>query len=153
MVGNTILMKQASICPVSSQRYQELLEEAGLPKGVYTNLYLNTEDAEAILEDFRVKGFSVTGSEGAGAAIAGTAGKNLKRGVLELGGNGPFVVLDTQDVKSLAQQAVTYRITNSGQVCTSPKRFIVLEKYYDEFVAAAKEAIEAVKVGDYDDPP
>lgn len=152
MVGNAILMKQASICPVSSQRFQELLEEAGLPKGVYTNLYLNTEDVETVLEDFRVKGYSVTGSEGAGAAVAGIAGKNLKRGVLELGGNDPFVVLDTSDVTGLAKQAVTYRTTNAGQVCTSPKRFIVLEKYYDDFVAAAKEAIEAVKVGNYNDP-
>ncbi|MBM7052118.1 NAD-dependent succinate-semialdehyde dehydrogenase [Rothia sp. ZJ1223] len=152
MVGNSILMKQASICPVSSQKFQELLEEAGLPSGVYTNIYLNTEDAEQVLKDFRVKGFSVTGSEGAGAAIAGIAGKNLKRGVLELGGNDPFVVLDTDDVKALAQQAVTYRTTNAGQVCTSPKRFIVVEELYDEFVAAAKEAIEAVKVGDYNDP-
>lgn len=152
MVGNTILMKQASICPVSSQKFQELLEEAGLPRGVYTNIYMDSKDTEKVLEDFRVKGVSLTGSEGAGASIASIAGKNLKRQVMELGGNDPFVVLDTSDIKKIAQQAVTYRTTNSGQVCTSPKRMIVLEEYYDDFVAAAKEALENVTVGDYDDP-
>ncbi len=152
MVGNAILMKQASICPVSSQRFQTMLEEAGLPAGVYTNLYLNSEDAEKVIEDFRVKGISLTGSEAAGASVAGHAAKHLKRSVLELGGNDPFVVLDTSDVKALAQQAVTYRISNAGQVCTSPKRMIVLEEYYDDFVTAAREALENVTVGDYDDP-
>ncbi|MFJ3031818.1 NAD-dependent succinate-semialdehyde dehydrogenase [Rothia terrae] len=152
MVGNTILMKQASICPVSSQKFQELLEEAGLSRGVYTNIYMDSKDTEKILKDFRVKGVSLTGSEGAGASIASIAGENLKRQVLELGGNDPFVVLDTSDVKKLAQQAVTYRTTNAGQVCTSPKRIIVLEEYYDDFVAAAKEAVENVTVGNYDDP-
>lgn len=152
MVGNTILMKQASICPVSSQKFQDLLEEAGLPQGVYTNIYMNSKDTELVLEDFRVKGVSLTGSEDAGSAIASAAGKHLKRQVMELGGNDPFVVLDTSDIKKIAQQAVTYRTANAGQVCTSPKRMIVLEKYYDEFMAAAKEALEKVKVSDYNDP-
>jgi len=150
MVGNAILMKQAAICPVSSQRFQTMLEEAGLPVGAYQNLYLDTSDAEKIIEDFRVKGVSLTGSEAAGASVAGHAAKNLKRSVLELGGNDPFVVLDTSDVKALAKKAVTYRIANAGQVCTSPKRMIVLEDLYDDFVAGAKEALENVKVGPYD---
>ncbi|WP_129661304.1 NAD-dependent succinate-semialdehyde dehydrogenase [Rothia uropygialis] len=152
MVGNAILMKQAAICPKSSQTFQDLLEEAGLPKGVYTNIYLNSSDAEEVLKDFRVKGFSLTGSEEAGASVAKIAAKHLKRSVLELGGNDPFVVLDTDDVKGLAQKAVTLRTANAGQVCTSPKRFIVVEDYYDDFVAAAKEAVENVTVGAFDDP-
>ncbi len=152
MVGNAILMKQAAICPVSSQRFQTMLEEAGLPAGVYQNLYLNSSDAEKVIADFRVKGVSLTGSEGAGASVAGHAAKYLKRQVLELGGNDPFVVLDTSNVKALAKKAVTYRIANAGQVCTSPKRMIVLEDLYDEFVAGAKEALENVTVGTYDDP-
>ncbi|MEX3610972.1 NAD-dependent succinate-semialdehyde dehydrogenase [Rothia sp. LK2588] len=152
MVGNAIMMKQAAICPVSSQRFQTMLEEAGLPAGVYTNLYLNSDDAEKVIEDFRIKGVSLTGSEAAGASVAGHAAKNLKRSVLELGGNDPFVVLDTSDVKALAQKAVTYRLANSGQVCTSPKRIIVLEGLYDEFVDAAREAVENTKVGPYNDP-
>ncbi|MCT1367653.1 NAD-dependent succinate-semialdehyde dehydrogenase [uncultured Kocuria sp.] len=152
MVGNTILMKQAAICPKSSQTFQDMLDEAGLPEGVYTNIYLNSSDAEEVLKDFRVKGFSLTGSEDAGASVAAIAARYYKRSVLELGGNDPLVVLDTDDVPALAQKAVTLRISNAGQVCTSPKRFIVLEEIYDDFVAAAKQAVENVTVGAYDDP-
>lgn len=152
MVGNAIIMKQASICPESSQTFQEILEEAGLPKGVFTNVYLNSSDAEEVLKDFRVKGFSLTGSEAAGASVAGIAAKYLKRAVLELGGNDPAVVLDTDDVDALAKKLVTLRTTNAGQVCTSPKRFIVVEDLYDDFLAAAKRAVENVTVGDFDDP-
>ena len=70
MVGNAIMMKQASICPKSSQYFEDLLTEAGLPKGVYQNIYLDSSHAEEVLKDFRVKGFSRTGSEGAGASVA-----------------------------------------------------------------------------------
>ncbi|WP_120005874.1 NAD-dependent succinate-semialdehyde dehydrogenase [Nesterenkonia muleiensis] len=152
MVGNTILMKQAAICPKSSQRFQEILEEAGLPEGVYTNIYLNSSDTEEVLKDFRVKGVSLTGSEAAGASVAQLAAKYLKKSVLELGGNDPAVVLDTEDVSALAKKLVTLRTANAGQVCTSPKRFIVVDELYDDFVDAATSAVEAVKVGDYDDP-
>lgn len=152
MVGNAIIMKQAAICPQSSQRFQELLEEAGLPSGVYTNAYLNSSDTEEVLKDFRIKGVSLTGSEAAGASVAATAAKYLKKSVLELGGNDPMVILDTDDVAAMAQKAVTLRTANAGQVCTSPKRMIVLEDIYDEFVAEAQKALENVTVGDYDDP-
>lgn len=150
MVGNAIIMKQAAICPKSSQAMADILAEAGLPEGAYTNVHMDSSDAEEVLGDVRVKGFSLTGSEGAGRSLAGIAAQYLKRSVLELGGNDPFVVLDTDDVAALAQKAVSYRISNAGQVCTSPKRFIVLEDLYDQFVAEAKKALEQVTVGDYD---
>ena len=152
MVGNTVLMKQAAICPKSSQRFQEILEEAGLPAGVYTNIYLNSSDTEEVLKDFRVKGVSLTGSETAGASVGQLAAKYLKKSVLELGGNDPAVVLDTGDVAALAKKLVTLRTLNAGQVCTSPKRFIVVDDLYEDFVAAAKDAVQAVQVGDYDAP-
>lgn len=152
MVGNTILMKQASICPESSQMFQTLLEEAGLSQGVYTNIYLNSSDTEEVLKDFRVKGFSLTGSESAGASVASVAAKYYKRSVLELGGNDPAVVLDTNDVDALAKKLVGIRTSNAGQVCTSPKRMIVVKELYDDFVAAAEKALADVKVGPYDDP-
>ncbi len=151
MVGNAILMKQASICPVSSGEFQKLLERAGLPSGVYTNVYLDTGDVEDVLSDFRVKGFSLTGSETAGASVAAIAGKHMKRSVLELGGNDPMIVLDAADVTALAEKAVELRLFNSGQVCTSPKRIIVHRDIYEEFVAAAKDAIAKIKVGPYDE--
>lgn len=152
MVGNAILMKQAAICPKSSQMFQEILEEAGLPEGVYTNLYLDHEHTEEVLKDFRVKGVSLTGSERAGASVAQLAAKHLKKSVLELGGNDPAVVLDTDDAAALAKKLVTLRTVNAGQVCTSPKRMIVVEDLYEDFVSAANDAVQAVQVGDYDGP-
>ncbi|RAG61488.1 NAD-dependent succinate-semialdehyde dehydrogenase, partial [Burkholderia multivorans] len=129
-----------------------LLVEAGLPEGVYQNIYLDSSHAEEVLKDPRVKGFSLTGSEAAGASVAGIAAKYLKRSVLELGGNDPLVVLDSTDVPALAKKVVGIRLTNAGQVCTSPKRFIVVDELYDEFVAEAKKAVEATKVSTFDDP-
>ena len=152
VVGNAIIMKQASICPKSSQYFADLLVEAGLPVGVYQNIYLDSSHAEEVLKDPRVKGFSLTGSEAAGASVAGIAAKYLKRSVLELGGNDPLVVLDSTDVPALAKKVVGIRLTNAGQVCTSPKRFIVVDELYDEFVAEAKKAVEATKVSTFDDP-
>lgn len=153
LVGNTVLMKQASICPVSSAAFEEVLLEANLPKGAYQNLYLNTEDVAHILKDFRVKGVSVTGSERAGAAVAELAAQNLKKSVMELGGNDPAIVLtDVENVGKVAETLAGLRFSNAGQVCTSPKRIIVVEDIYDEFVEAAKTAVENFVVGDADDP-
>ena len=146
------MMKQASICPKSSQYFEDLLTEAGLPRGVYQNIYLDSSHAEEVLKDFRVKGFSLTGSEGAGASVAAIAAKYYKRAVLELGGNDPAVVLDSKDVPALAQKLVGLRLSNAGQVCTSPKRMIIVDDLYDEFVAEAVKAAEATKVSDFDDP-
>ncbi|WP_129660378.1 NAD-dependent succinate-semialdehyde dehydrogenase [Rothia halotolerans] len=152
LVGNAVLMKQAEICPLSSRTFADILKEAGLPEGVYTNLYLDTDDVPRVIEDFRVRGVSLTGSERAGSSVAGQAGEHLKKSVLELGGNDPFVVLDTHDLDGLVRHAVGLRVSVQGQVCTSPKRIIVVDELYDDFVAKAQEAVEALRIGAYDDP-
>ncbi|MCP3426154.1 NAD-dependent succinate-semialdehyde dehydrogenase [Rothia sp. AR01] len=152
LVGNAILMKQAEICPRSAQTFAEILAEAGVPEGAYTNLFLDTDDVPRLIEDFRVRGVSLTGSERAGSIVAAQAGEHLKKSVLELGGNDPFVVLDTKDLDGLVEHAVGLRVSVQGQVCTSPKRIIVADGLYDDFVARAKQAVEALTVGAYDDP-
>lgn len=152
MVGNTILMKQAEICPRSSAAFEALLREAGLPAGVYQNIYLDIADTERVLADPRVKGVSLTGSDRAGSAVASLAGKYTKRSLLELGGNDAMVVLDAADIGAVARDAVRTRVFNAGQVCTSNKRIIVLDNVFDEFLAAARAEIESIVVGPYDDP-
>lgn len=152
LVGNTILMKQASICPVSSAAFEDVLLQAGFPLGVYQNLYLNSGDVEKVLEDFRVKGVSLTGSERAGASVAAAAAKNLKKSVMELGGNDPAIVLEDVNVERVARTLAALRFANAGQICASPKRVIVVEDIYDKFVEVAKAATEAIKVGDASDP-
>jgi succinate-semialdehyde dehydrogenase/glutarate-semialdehyde dehydrogenase len=148
IIGNPILLKHAPQCPESAEEMQKIFDEAGFPEGTYENIYATNDQIEWVIEDPRVHGVSVTGSERAGAAVAEIAGRNLKKVVLELGGSDPFIVLGTDDVGAVAQQAAEARFENAGQACNAAKRFIVKDEYYDEFVAKLKDQIDGIKAGD-----
>ncbi|WKD58379.1 Succinate semialdehyde dehydrogenase [NAD(P)+] Sad [Corynebacterium capitovis DSM 44611] len=135
MLGNTIILKHAEICPRSALAVEKLVLEAGIPEGVYTNVFANHDQIAEIISDPRVQGVSLTGSERAGSIVAAQAGKNLKKCVLELGGTDPYVILDTDDVAAAAKQAWEVRMANTGQACNSNKRLIVMDTLYDDFVA------------------
>lgn len=151
LLGNTIVLKHASICPLSSQACQDILEEAGLPKGAYINIYASGSQMDAFVADPRIKGVSLTGSEGAGAAVAKTAGENYKKSVLELGGNDPFIVLDDDNLDWVLDQFALIRMYNTGQACNAPKRLIVQEEFYDRTVSYLEDKISGMKVGPYHD--
>ena len=123
------------------------MDDAGVPKGVYTNIFATHDQAEKIIEHKELRGVSLTGSERAGAAVGSLAAKNLKKAVLELGGSDPYVILDTDDVKQAAKDAWETRMYNTGQACNSNKRLIVMEDIYDEFVAELVELAKAMKPG------
>ena len=148
MLGNTIILKHAETCPRSALAIQKIMDDAGVPAGVYINLFASHEQIADIIADPRVQGVSLTGSERAGAIIGELAGKNLKKAVLELGGSDPYVVLDTDDVKAAAEQAWATRIENTGQACNSNKRMIVMEDIYDDFVAELTNLAKDLKPGD-----
>jgi succinate-semialdehyde dehydrogenase / glutarate-semialdehyde dehydrogenase len=148
VIGNPILLKHAPQCPESAEAIQKIYDDAGAPAGVYTNIYATNDQIEWVIGDKRVHGVSVTGSERAGAAVAEIAGRNLKKVVLELGGSDPFIVLGTDDVGTVAEQAAEARLDNTGQSCNAAKRFIVKDEYYDEFLAKFKEQVEGAKPGD-----
>ena len=148
MAGNTVMVKHASNVPQCAQAIADLFADCGLPVGVYTNLFIPSEFVDAIISDSRVQGVSLTGSEKAGAAVAGLAGKNLKRSVLELGGNDPFIVLEDADLEKTVEMAVKGRMVNAGQSCVAAKRFIVLESIADEFLERFKEAMSNLQMGD-----
>ena len=147
MNGNTIILKHAEICPESSAAIQKIVEDAGLPAGAYQNVYATHDQVTTMIEDPRVQGVSLTGSERAGAAVGATAGKNLKKAVLELGGNDPYILLDSADVKAAAELAWETRMYNMGQVCNGNKRMIVMEDIYDEFVDELVKLAEQAKPG------
>ena len=151
LLGNTIVLKHASICPLSSQACQDILEEAGLPKDAYINIYASGSQMDAFVADKRIKGVSLTGSEGAGSAVAKTAGENYKKSVLELGGNDPFLVIDDENLQWVLDQYNLIRMYNTGQACNAPKRLIVLEDFYDRTVEYLEKKIGDMKVGTYDD--
>ena len=141
VLGNTILLKHASQCPESAAAIEEIFADAGFPSGAYRNLYASNAQIADIIADPRVCGVSLTGSEGAGAAVAEVAGRNLKKVVLELGGSDPFILLSTDNLEEAVDAAVAARIDNSGQACNAAKRFIVIDGLFDAFVELFTEKI------------
>ncbi|MDI2097863.1 NAD-dependent succinate-semialdehyde dehydrogenase [Ruicaihuangia caeni] len=148
MIGNTILLKHAEQCPESAAAIEQIFTDAGAPKGVYTNIYASHAQIETIIEDPRVQGVSLTGSERAGAAVAEIAGRNLKKVVLELGGSDPFVLLSTDDLDATVADAVAARVDNTGQACNAAKRFIVIDELYEPFLEKFTAAMKEVDAGD-----
>ena len=137
IVGNTVILKHAENCPTSALAIAQIMKDAGVPDGVYVNLFATHEQVAAMIADPRLRGVSLTGSERAGTVVAETApGRNLKKVVLELGGSDPYIILDTGDVEDAAKTAWVTRMENVGQACNSNKRMIVMDDIYDDFVAA-----------------
>lgn len=148
VAGNTMVLKHAETCPRSALALQRLMDDAGVPAGVYVNVFASHDQIADIIADPRVQGVSLTGSERAGAKVAEIAGRNLKKVVLELGGSDPYVVLDAADVQASAQAAFATRMGNTGQACNSNKRIIVMEDIYEEFVAELTRQASALTPGD-----
>lgn len=148
MIGNTILIKHASIVTQCAIAIEALFTEAGAPAGLYTNLLITGKRATALVADERIKGVSLTGSEAAGASLATEAGKNLKKSVLELGGSDAFIILEDADIDKTVEWAVVGRMNNNGQCCVASKRFIAVEKIADEFLKKFQDKLSKMKVGD-----
>jgi succinate-semialdehyde dehydrogenase / glutarate-semialdehyde dehydrogenase len=153
VLGNTILLKHASICPRSAAAIEQVLHDAGVPTDAYVNIYASSKQIPAILADPRIQGVSLTGSEPAGISVATEAGKHLKKTVLELGGSDPLIVLDTDDLDETVRSVATARMRNCGQSCNAPKRMIVLADLYDDFVdKLSKHVSDYFQPGDPADP-
>ncbi|KUJ70491.1 succinate-semialdehyde dehydrogenase [Streptomyces albus subsp. albus] len=148
MAGNVGLLKHASNVPRTALYLEELFERAGFPHGCFQTLLIGSGAVEAVLRDPRVAAATLTGSEPAGRSVARTAGDEVKKTVLELGGSDPFVVMPSADVPRAALTAVTARTQNNGQSCIAAKRFIVHGDVYDEFAAMFTEGMAALTVGD-----
>jgi succinate-semialdehyde dehydrogenase/glutarate-semialdehyde dehydrogenase len=146
--GNVMLLKHSSNVPQSALAIEEVFREAGVPQGVFQTLLIGSGAVDQIIEDHRVAGVTLTGSEAAGARVAATAGKTIKKTVLELGGSDPFIVLADADIKVAATVACRARNQNNGQSCIAAKRFIVVESVADEFESLFSSAVGALKIGD-----
>ena len=148
MAGNVVMVKHASNVPQCAKAFEELLHEAGLPEAAYTNLFISADQVAWLIDDPRVRGVALTGSEAAGAVVAARAGKNLKKSTLELGGSDAFIVLHDADMALAVKHAVAGRMGNSGQACTASKRFIVVDEVAEAFLDAFQRALLAFKPGD-----
>jgi succinate-semialdehyde dehydrogenase/glutarate-semialdehyde dehydrogenase len=152
MAGNVGLLKHASNVPQSALAIEEVFRLAGFPDGCFQTLLVGSSRVARIVEDDRVVAATLTGSEWAGAAVAATAGKAIKKTVLELGGSDPFVVMPSANLDAAVRTAVTARCINNGQSCIAAKRFIVHDRVYDRFEREMVARMGALKVGDPMDP-
>ncbi|ABG51181.1 aldehyde dehydrogenase [Trichodesmium erythraeum IMS101] len=148
MAGNVGLLKHASNVPQCALAIEEIFQEAGFPEGVFQTLLISSDKVSGIMMDDRVKAGTLTGSEPAGASLAATAGRAIKKTVLELGGSDPFIVLESADLETAVTTAVTARMLNNGQSCIAAKRFILADAIADQFQEGLVEKFEALKVGD-----
>ncbi|MYS19357.1 succinate-semialdehyde dehydrogenase / glutarate-semialdehyde dehydrogenase [Streptomyces sp. DvalAA-14] len=150
MAGNVGLLKHASNVPQTALYLGDLFHRAGFPVGCFQTLLIGSDAIEGVLRDPRVAAATLTGSEGAGRAVAAIAGDEIKPTVLELGGSDPFVVMPSarDELDHAVHTAVTARVQNNGQSCIAAKRFIVHEDLYDEFAAAFARTMSGLVVGD-----
>ena len=148
MAGNVGILKHASNVPQCALAIEDIFRRAGLTPNAFQTLLTGSEVVADIIADRRVAAVTLTGSEGAGRSVAGTAGKNLKKSVVELGGSDPFIVMPSADIDSAASTAVTARMINNGQSCIAAKRFIIHEKVYDEFLTRFVRGVESLRIGD-----
>ncbi|NND35379.1 MAG: aldehyde dehydrogenase family protein, partial [Saprospiraceae bacterium] len=145
--GNTGLLKHAPNVFGCAIQIQDVFRKAGFPEGVFQNLIVHHNQIDRIISHDSVKAITLTGSERAGAAVAESAGKYLKKSVLELGGNNAFIVWKDANIEKAVKTAITARMLNCGQSCIAAKRFILVEEIYDDFVQQFTAAVDKLKSG------
>lgn len=147
MAGNAVILKHAQNVWGMATRAQEIYEEAGLPKHLFTALFLENEETSALIAHDKIRGVTFTGSARAGKIIGAKAGEHLKKSVLELGGSDPYIILEDCDLDKAVKICVAGRTNNAGQTCVAAKRFIVVESIYDAFKEKFTGAMKAVTYG------
>ncbi|WP_153801230.1 NAD-dependent succinate-semialdehyde dehydrogenase [Foetidibacter luteolus] len=147
MAGNVTFLKHAPNVTGCALAIERVFLEAGAEEGVFQTLIIDTPEVEKIIAADIVQAVTLTGSEGAGSAVASLAGKHIKKQVMELGGSDALIVLPDADMKQAAATAVQSRMQNAGQSCIAAKRFIVLKDALGDFVTEVEAQIKKLRQG------
>ena len=148
MAGNVGLLKHAANVPQCALAIEDLWRRAGAPFGTFQSLLIEAKQVADVITDSRIKAVTLTGSDRVGSEVAATAGRVIKKCVLELGGSDPFIVMPSADMDAALTAAVKARTQNSGQSCIAGKRFLIADTIYDEVVRQFVQRMKALKVGD-----
>lgn len=148
MAGNTALLKHASNVSGCSDVIEKLFIESGFPKGVFQSTITDSSQIESLISNEDIAAVTITGSTKAGIKVSKSAGENLKKIVLELGGNDPYIILEDADINLAVEKCSDSRLLNNGQSCIAAKRFIVHSEVYDVFLTNLKRNFESKKIGD-----
>ena len=147
MAGNVVMVKHASIVPQSAAAFERLFREAGAPEGAYTNVYASKDQVSRTIQDSRIRGVALTGSEGAGSSVAAHAGEELKKSTLELGGSDALIVLADADLDAAVEAIVHGAYGQSGQRCSATSRVIVDRAVHEELMARLIPRVESMVIG------
>ena len=145
MAGNVAVLRHASNVTGCALAIEKLFQESGLPLSV---VITDKDQVPRLIDDSRIKAVTLTGSAGAGRAVASAAGRAIKKTVLELGGSDPYLILRDADLELAVERCVTSRLVNSGQSCIAAKRFIVEAPLHDRFVEAFVESMRSKRAAD-----
>ena len=148
MAGNTGVLKHASNVQGCAFAIEDAFAKAGFPIGTFTNINIESKLVKEMIEDPNIVAVTLTGSEPAGRSVASIAGQNLKKTVMELGGSDAYIILDDVNLEEATDMATLGRLQNNGQTCIAAKRFVVLDKIYDEFLDLFSKKMKAAKMGE-----
>lgn len=148
MAGNVGVLKHASNVMMCGNNLEKIFKRAGFPEGCFQNLVIGSDKVEQVIKDERVKAVTLTGSTAAGSAVAATAGKEIKKTVLELGGSNALVVFEDANLEEAVKVCVQARFQNTGQSCIAGKRLLLQDTIADKFLESFKKQVEVLKSGD-----
>ena len=148
LTGNVFVVKHASNVPLSAKALEDVFTIDTIDFPIYKDLSIKSSEVAHVIANPIINAVSLTGSEHAGRSVAETAGKHLKKCVLELGGSNAFIVLNDADLDYAIEKAVSARMQNAGQSCIASKRFLIHEEVYSEFVELFKQKLSTLITGD-----
>lgn len=148
MAGNSILLKHASNVTGSGLLIEKIFHESELPNDLFRTILIDHDQSEALIGHDKVRGVTLTGSDGAGSIVGQQAAKAIKKVVLELGSNDAFIVLEDADVELAVETCTQARLINNGETCVAAKRFIVVDSLYDDFRERIVKKFADAKSGD-----